>query len=151
MGVDASTGPTTAPRPRRLTLAAVWLVLAGLSTALYGGIVPFLPPLVTTPMPLASMAIGIVAAIAGVGVWRVWLWGRRLGIAILLFGILRAVGYDVWRPHATGADAGVAGPASGIDPGQVAAGALYGAAFWLPTLTVLWVLVQRWPSDNKSG
>jgi hypothetical protein len=131
--------PAAGDRPRRLTLAAAWLGVTGLLAAFYAGIVPLLPPLVTTPAPLVATAIGGVGIVAAIGVWRVAAWGRWLGVAFLLLGIAQSAGYLLWRAT-TGSGTG-----STPDP-MLFPSVLQDLLSWAMTLAVVWVLLRRWPS-----
>ena len=126
-------------RPRRLSLAAAWLGVTGLLAAFYAGVVPLLPPLVTTPVPLLATAIGGAGIVAAIGVWRVAAWGRRLGVAFLLFGIAQSAGYLLWRAT-TGSEAGP------TPDTMLLLSLLQDLLSWALTLAVLWVLLRRWPS-----
>lgn len=143
MGTEArsSIRPSAARRPRRLTLDAAWLAVSGALGAFYAGIVPLLPPLVTTPVPLAATVIGAAGIVAAIGIWRMASWGRWLGVACLLFGIVQMAGSQLWRATA-GLESGSTSPAPLLD-------LFVGIALWVADLAVLWVLLGRWPSATR--
>ena len=137
-GAHPSIRSSAVRRPRRLTLSAAWLAVSGGLGVFYAGIVPLLPPVVATPVPLVATAVGVAGVAAAVGVWRLTSWGRWLGVACLLIGVLQSAGYALWRATAA-SGVGSTSPAPLVD-------LLVAVPSFAVSLAVLWVLLARWPS-----
>ena len=82
MQVDAQTGPSVGRQWRRLALvtAAVALLALGVIALRAPAFVGPYGPLVVILVGLPYGAVGLVGAVAAVGLWRGQTWGRRLAL-----------------------------------------------------------------------
>jgi hypothetical protein len=128
----ATPAPASRVRPRIISLAAVLIAVSGGLDIIYAPLV-VLAPFFDEPTPGLLVTIGAASVVTAFGIWRLWGWGRVLGVGLCLVGIAQVI--------VTLVAIGVDGAGLGVLPLAIVTLAWSIALAGLP----LWALIRRWP------